>query len=269
MIPKSKLIVRSLIFSTLVMTLASPALAQYQKHVGYGDEWQHAIALYGWGLEIGGRTAGGRDIDIAFDDVWDNLEMGFLGTYQARKGRWSLLADVTYLDVEADEQLELIPPVLPGIGERTAHVTVGMEALTLQVSGGYNLYNRENTNADFIFGARYLDLSSDLLLDFTLSLPGQEFDRRFEFSKSDDVWDAIIGFKGSISLGDRWFIPYYADIGGGDSDFTWQASAGIAFKAADWADIALTYRYLAWDLGGELIEELDVSGPILGVIFRF
>ena len=70
-------------------------------------------------------------------------------------------------------------------------------------------------------------------------------------------------------LGDRWFLPYYADVGGGGSDFTWQASAGIAFKAARWADIALVYRYLAWDIGGDVIEDIDFSGPALGVVFRF
>ena len=79
--------------------------------------------------------------------------------------------------------------------------------------------------------------------------------------QSGDVWDAFIGFKGNISLGDRWFIPSYADVGTGDSDFTWQATAGIAYKAADWADIALVYRYLAWDLGGDVIDDLDFSGP--------
>ena len=36
-----------------------------------------------------------------------------------------------------------------------------------------------------------------------------------------------------------------------------------------WVDIALVYHYLAWDIGGNVVEDLDFSGPALGVVFRF
>jgi opacity protein-like surface antigen len=88
-------------------------------------------------------------------------------------------------------------------------------------------------------------------------------------SASGDVWDAIIGMRGIISLGDRWFVPWGANIGAGDSDLTWQAMTGVGFKASSWADIALTYRYLKWELDTDLVDDLSFSGPMLGVIFRF
>jgi len=45
---------------SLATLFSSPAMAQENK--GYGDEWQHAFALYGWGVDIGGQSAGrGRD----------------------------------------------------------------------------------------------------------------------------------------------------------------------------------------------------------------
>ena len=47
------------------------------------------------------------------------------------------------------------------------------------------------------------------------------------------------------------------------------AQTGIGFRAADWVDIALLYHHLAWDIGGRVIEDLEFSGPALGVVFRF
>ncbi len=44
---------------------------------------------------------------------------------------------------------------------------------------------------------------------------------------------------------------------------------GISFRAADWPDIALTYGYLEWDIGGDLVDDLNFSGSLLGAIFRF
>ena len=258
---------RVVIAISLMVLATPPAIAEEYK--GYGDEWQNAIAIYGWGASIGGHTARGTGVDISFSDLLDNLEGGFMASYQGRKGRWSLLSDVLYLDVEGERNFDLIPPVGPGLIETSTDVSLNLKGLVWQLAGGYNLYNRENTTVDFVFGVRYLDLSTDLALTFNLDLPGQGVSQTFPLSKSGDNWDAIIGIKGTIGLGDRWFIPYYADLGGGDSDFTWQASAGIAFKAADWADIALVYRYLAWDIGGNVVEDLDFSGPALGVVFRF
>ena len=49
-------------------------------------------------------------------------------------------------------------------------------------------------------------------------------------------WDGIVGVKGRWHFGaeHRWFVPYYVDIGTGDSDFTWQAMAGIGYSWAHW-----------------------------------
>jgi hypothetical protein len=119
----------------------------------------------------------------------------------------------------------------------------------------------------FIFDARYFDLSTDLLFNFNPGGPGPGI--TLPASTSGDIWDGIVGLKGSVNLSKRWFVPYYADIGTGDSDLTWQAMAGISYRAAHWADIALTYRHLEWDLGSQLVDDLSFSGPMLGVIFRF
>ena len=260
---------------SLAALFSSPAMAEENK--GYGDEWQHAFALYGWGVEIGGQVAignridgaagSGSDIDIGYKDLLGSIEFAFMGTYQARKGMWSIMTDVIYGNISGKAQLDLIPPVGGDIINVTTDVKLDLKSLILHLGGGYNLYHKENTTADFIFGARYLGISNDLVLDFDLGF--RDLNYRLPISTSDDLLDAFIGLKGTIGLSDRWLISYYGDIGAGDSDFSWQVEAGIAFRASHWADIALVYRYLAWDIGGKVLDDFSIRGPALGVVFHF
>ncbi len=61
------------------------------------------------------------------------------------------------------------------------------------------------------------------------------------------------------------------DIGAGESEFTWQATAGVGYRAGDTVDVALVYRHLEWDIddSARVIDDIDFSGPTLGVIFRW
>ena len=120
-----------------------------------------------------------------------------------------------------------------------------------------------------ILYASYPHLSSDLILDFDLGLDAPGRDLTLPISLSGNFWDAIIGLKGNIKLSDRWFIPYYLDIGAGDSDLTWQATAGISFHAGQKIDLALVYSHLDWNLDASSVYDLSFSGPQLGVVLRF
>jgi len=50
-----------------------------------------------------------------------------------------------------------------------------------------------------------------------------------------------------------------------------QAGAGIHYSFADWISIGFDYRYLHYDFGNEkmLLNDLTVSGPMLGIGFHF
>ncbi|MBK8890533.1 MAG: hypothetical protein IPN75_09085 [Dechloromonas sp.] len=48
-------------------------------------------------------------------------------------------------------------------------------------------------------------------------------------SESGNVTAGIVGAKGRVKLGEsNWFVPFYVDVGGGDSVTTWQTAAGSA-----------------------------------------
>ena len=211
--------------------------------------WQFAIAPYLWGAGIGGGTLRGLPIDIPIDDLVDNLESAFMASFEARKNKWMILADYVYLDVAVSKQLGPLP------------INMSMEGTVFQLAGGYNLY-QEKSRLDLIFGARNLDLDfglSTVILNTPVSR-----------SRSGNNLDAIVGLKGQLTFSKRWYLPYYVDVGTGDSDLTWQATAGISFRAAKWVDLALVYRHLEWEFDSDkLLQDINFSGPAFGAIFRF
>ena len=220
--------------------IVGPALAQAEESTADND-WQFAIAPYLWGAGISGKTQRGAPIDISFDDLFDNLESALMLSFEARKNKWMILADYINLDVAASKQ----------------QTTVDLKSKIIHIAGGYNLY-QEKSRLDLIFGARNLDL------DIHISRP------LVSFSPSGNILDGIIGVKGQLVLSNRWYLPYYVDIGTGDSDLSWQAIAGASFRAAKWVDLALVYRHMEWDLGKDKpVAELNFSGPAFGAIFRF
>ncbi len=243
----------------------SPVLAQTDSS-STEDQWQYAGAIYLWGADIGGKTIRGSEVEVGFSDLLDNLEMAFMGAFAARKNNWSLLTDIIYMDLGVDKTTDLSIPVGPMQVPVTTSVNLDVEAWVLHFAGGYNLYSEGESRLDLIGGARYLDLDQTMFLSLQSLGPGQSR----TISESLTSFDGIVGLKGHASLGERWFLPYYVDIGAGESKLTWQATAGIGFRAGRVWDLALVYRHLEWDLDSpRVVDDINFSGPMLGVIFRW
>ena len=94
------------------------------------DKWQFDLALYAWGPTIDGELR----FDIpGFDDsfeiepgqIIDDLQMAGMLGFQARKNRWSAVADVIYMDLD-------------GTKERSVPLRIG-SGLQLDVGAGLEL----------------------------------------------------------------------------------------------------------------------------------
>jgi hypothetical protein len=86
---------------------------------------------------------------------------------------------------------------------------------------------------------------------------------------STTIWNGVVGTKGRLGLSEHWFVPFYLDLGTGDSDLTWQAMAGFGYGFR-WGRVILGYRHLEFDQGGSgPVGKLSMSGAELGVVFRF
>jgi hypothetical protein len=64
-------------------------------------------------------------------------------------------------------------------------------------------------------------------------------------------------------------VPYYADIGTGNSKLTWQVNAGLGYQF-DWGAVAATWRYLDYEFkSGNAIQSANFSGLVVGVGFQW
>ena len=233
---------------------------------GTGGDWQYDASVYLWGAGINGSTVSGSDVDVGFDTLISNLNMAFMGTFEARKSGWSALADVVYLNVGDDAGVTV--PVTTEQGAAfplKVEASVKVKGWVLSLLGGYNIHHTDQLFADVIAGARYLDLS----LDLDLGLQSGRFGRPIEVSAGDGVWDAIVGVRGHANLNDKWYLPYQFDFGTGESDLTWQAAGGVGYRF-HWGDLNLIYRHMEWDFASSSpIEDMSFSGPLLAAKFRF
>ena len=87
-------------------------------------------------------------------------------------------------------------------------------------------------------------------------------------SEKETYLDGIFGIEGRVDLNDRWYLAYYADIGTGDSDLTWQALAAVGSRFERF-DLGIGYRYLDWQFDDGPLDELTVDGPYIGARFYF
>jgi hypothetical protein len=233
---------------------AVPMLAQAQD-TATDDRWKFKAALYLWGAGIQGTTRLGNQIDVGVDDLFDNLNLAFMGAFEARKSKWSLAADVIYLDVSADKA-GTIGPGIP------ANADVDMTGWVVNLQGARNVLDAERASVDILAGARYLDFDSKLKLSVGgAPLPSAR--------QSGSVWDGVIGVKGNVNVTKKWYLPYYLDAGTGQSDLTWQATGGVGYRF-NCCDIVLVYRHMYWDFKSDrALKDISFSGPALGGVFKF
>jgi hypothetical protein len=228
---------------------------------GSEEDWKFGLVIYGWLPDVSGDlkytpSDGDDDINVDASKIIDNLKMTFMGSFEARKGKWSGFTDVTYLNLSGSESKSV-----PIGGGMTADASLDLKAWVWTLGGAYTAWRKEKSYLDLLAGARILSMDTEV------ALTGLPRDR--QQSEDINLWDGIVGAKGSLALNDRWFLPYYLDVGTGNSDLTWQAAVGIghAFK---WGDIRLKYRHLEYDQDSDkLLQDVAFGGPQLGVGFRF
>ncbi|WP_412555286.1 hypothetical protein [Shimia sp. MIT1388] len=235
--------------SMAALLSASPALSEETR------QWDYRAFVYLWAPALGGTTTTGQDVELSFSDVLDNLEFGLMGALEANKGPVSLLGDFQYLDLKSGQNAA----VGPGI-PATADADVSGFVFTGSI--GYDFHHRPDSRLVAYGGFRYLGMDAAA----NLSVGGGSQ----RVSGQITNFDAIVGFRGSQRLSEKWALSYIADIGAGGSDLTWQVGASLEYRINNW-DLSFGYRHMEWDLGNSsnVLSDLSFSGPIIGAKISF
>jgi len=200
--------------------------------------------------------------------------MTFMGALDAHNGSWGIFNDVLYVDLGGSKS-QTHDFSIGNIGlpaSATADLSLDLKATVWTVAGEYRLASDPAWTVDLLAGARLLDLEPTLGYSINGDLgPVVLSGRSGSKEVSQSVWDAIVGVKGRYAFGDesKWFVPFYLDVGTGQTQLTWQGAAGVGY-AYHWGEVVALYRYLDWNAqSGKPIEKLNLGGPMIGVTFRW
>ena len=234
------------------------------KSISTNNEWKFLIEPYAWGPDVKVTSAADDRVRIGIDDIVENLDIAAMLILGARNNKWSILLDTIYMDIGADDTSTAN---LIGISAKTK-TSIDIKAWLLTLTGGYAVVDSDNTRLELFAGGRYY--WEELVFKFdVVGTPG-----RARVSDTFDIWDGIIGTRGTTNISNKWYVSYYGDVGTGDSDLTYQIAGAANYKFKT-NSLAVGYRYLEHQFdeddndAGEIAKKQIVEGPFIGFKFKF
>ena len=272
-----KLRIAAAVAVATIAALPDAALAQAQSTWDAG-KWKYGVELYVYlpsiggtlNLPLSGDNAGRISVDA--DTLLDSLEFAMMGMFEAHNGRWGVYTDLMYLNVGGSKSetrdFSLDGGALPGTV--TGDLDLDLKGTIWTLAGEYRVVADPAWTVDVLGGVRMFSLKPSIDWSVSTSLPGLP-GRSGGSEIRQTSWDAIVGVKGRYAFGASraWYVPFYADVGGGGSDLTWQVAAGVGYNYGNWTFNAL-WRYLDYDFDdGDAIKDMNFNGPMLGVGYRW
>jgi len=273
----SRLASMVMLSSALAGVAPASALAQSDS-----DAWKWRGTIYLWGAGIDGTanlpaSGGTANVNVDFDQLLRNLNFAFMGTLEARKGRWGGLTDFVYLNVGGSRagtrSLSFSGPggVVTIPADAALNADLGLRGTIWTLAGTYTAVEKPGYELQALGGFRLLSISTSVNWIATGNVGAlPPVARGGGASASPNFWDAIVGVRGRANIGQsKWYVPYYLDVGTGQSDFTWQAAAGVGYRFG-WGEVTAVYRYLDYNMkSGDPVEDISFSGPAIGVSFHW
>lgn len=228
----------------VALAWCAPAAAQSSQ-----SDWQVTMSPYLMGASMSG-TAGLRgreaELEMSASDIFANLQFGFMGMLEARKGHWGFGGDIIWM----------------ALGTTVREINADF-----------------NQGAFAFYGLRALGPAADLNVGLRLNtLEGTlDFKRLGVDVAQDKAWiDPFVGITLRSSTGRRIGLRVYGEVGGFGmgSDFAWQLFPSVGIGLTERASLDLGYRWLDVDYdsgeGNErFVWNMLSQGPVVGFSFRF
>jgi hypothetical protein len=144
---------------TICVALALAAMPWAAAAAQESDRWEVSFTPYAWLASTKGQVGVGRnvvDVDLSFDDILEDLDLGLQGLLEARRDPWVGRLDGTYVATTSERQT-----VQAGA---TVGTRLEQDMVMLQPEVGYTVLARPWGGIDALGGIRYWHLSADLTL---------------------------------------------------------------------------------------------------------
>ena len=239
------------------------------------DEWRFEVTPYLWGAGISSTLFYNdrylNTAKLSTSNVLGDLKSGGMIAAEAHYGNWGIMGDLVSatLQTTSNSNVSLKAPVPGGSIPVGISNKVTVQQSIITGAATYTVLNNQNVYLDSLVGVRGIMATATVAVD--LSAFGRS--KNEVDSKSVSTADPIVGFKGRYRIADStWYIPFYADIGGGGgtTNVTWQGMIGVGKTFEKWVDVSVAYRTLYYDMKGDgLLQKTTFKGPQLAATFKF
>src|SRR5579862_794095 len=253
----------------------------------YDGQTHITVAPYIWGPTVKGdfqfavptlprrHGHGGQilqsNLEVGPSEYLPKLNSAAMAYFDARNGDVDVFGDVIYLN--AQTTATILSTVGGPAGRVQIPVTVDSTArLSLAIweaAAGFTLAHGHNADLSMFLGVREFPLNLNVSYNATIGKRGI-IAPSGTLTPSDRASDVIWGIRGRAFFGDqRWYVPYYFDVGTGNNNQTWQAYGGAGYAFPHGQSILALWRALNYNSFPPVshTQKLSMGGPLLGYSF--
>jgi hypothetical protein len=246
---------RKCLLATLALTMA-PMLS-------IADEVEWLVAPYVWLSDITLDQSSGPGGSISASDLLDKADAVGMIRVEVARNRWGLTLDYVFLNVSAGRVITVpIPPPSTNIS-----VIAELDTTIFEL-GGFFRPSGNDSGVDYLFGFRNIKVDKTLLLTPDGGGPTERFDGDSSFT------DVYAGARFLHRFNQNWDLTLRGDLSFGDSEGTINLIASVGYRFNNTFALNLGYRHLEIefeddDSGVTETTDIEMSGPLLGFVFRF
>lgn len=225
------------------------------------DKWRFSITPYIWAMGVTGSVShNGNNIGtvkLSPGDMLSAMNMAAMLEMETHKGNFGFYLDAVYGYVSGTKSVVAANSTLTG------RTSIDMTMLTLAPT--YTLQNTPKLYLDGLLGARMFWQNAET------SISATQTEASLSTASNLQLFTPIVGLKGRWNLNDsKYFVPFYVDVGGGESSsITSQAYVGVG-RVFDWGDISLIAKNTYYQYKpNKATVDTNMFGFALSATFRF
>ena len=249
----------------------------------YDGQLHITAAPYIWGPTVKGsfsftvprlpRHSGkviGSTLSVGPASYLSQLNSAGMAAVDVRKGAFDVFADGIYVNATTTANVNT------SIGTRRAQipVSIGVSARLAtsiwEAAAGYTVARGHDADLSVFMGLRQFPVNLTMGYNATIGKRGL-IAPSGTVGVSSFTSDVITGLRGKAFVGDgHFFIPYYIDVGTGNSNQTWEGYTGAGYAFNHGQALVFDWRSLNYYAFPPIsrVQKLTMYGPLLGYTFN-